>query len=189
MAIERAVVSGYLAGVVATRNMLTCDVVPSGGDTQQLLWDVYLQDIYNTIYSILAPLATVDSYELQSYSGGQWIPYDLVAFPKTGGATGDNLPNAVAAVLLGKASGLRHMGRKFFSGVAESYTLGNTLTTAGMAVAASALLAYITPFTGIGGGTIEPGTVNSAGVFSPFVGGLVSSLLGSMRRRKPGVGI
>jgi hypothetical protein len=54
---------------------------------------------------------------------------------------------------------------------------------------ASLLAAYLTPFEGIGGGTITPGVLDKNESFRPFVSGLVSSVLGTMRRRKPGVGI
>lgn len=189
MTIERAVVFGTLLGVVQTRHMFTCDVVPAGGDTDELLWTTYLDSIYTPVTAALSSGFATQQYELQSYSGGHWVPYDSVTFTHAGSGATNMLPNAVAMVLLGKASGLRHVGRKFFSGMEAAYVNLNSLSTSGLAVAASTLLAYITPFTGIGGGTITPGVVDSAGAFHAFVGGLVSTLLGSMRRRKPGLGI
>ena len=101
----------------------------------------------------------------------------------------DALPNVVSAVLIGKAAGIRHMGRKFFGPVAEAAVAANSLIAGYMVIAASVLLAYLTPFTGLGGGVITPGILDKTETFRPFVGGMVSSLLGSMRRRKPGNGI
>src|SRR5512135_797566 len=189
MATERAVVYGSLYSVVQIRHMFTCDVLPSGGDTQQVLWSAYILSVLNPVVGLLTTGTHFYSYELQSYSAGHWVPYDTVNISKTGVDSSDPLPNAVATVLLGKASGLRHVGRKFLGGLAENNVTGNTLTAAALIVAATTLAAYITPFTGIGGGTITPGVIDNAGTFHPFVGGVVSSLLGSMRRRKPGVGI
>lgn len=189
MTIERAVVSGIIASVVQTRNMFTCDVVPSGGDTDQILWDAYLSSVYTPLTNITADIWHTTSYELQNLSGGHWVPFDQVSFVKTGADANQQGPNAVAVVLIAKALGLRHIGRKFFSPITENQMYGNTITTAALAYAASVLLAYITPFTGLGGGTITPGVTDAGGTFHAFVGGVVSSLLGSMRRRKPGLGI
>ena len=186
---QRAVVSGLLLGQVATRHMFTADVVESGGDTSAVLWDAYLDSFYGPLQTIMSTIWAAQSYELQNRSGTSWIPFDTVTVTWAGTAAGDYLPNAVALVLLGKAAGLRHVGRKFISGLPEVNSTGNALAAAALSYATSALVAYITPFTGIGGGTITPGVLDNAGVFHAFVGGVVSSLLGSMRRRKPGIGI
>jgi hypothetical protein len=189
MATQRAVVSGTISSLVQVRHMFTCDVITSGGDTPQVLWAAYLDSVYNPIRSALSANFLTYQYQLEAYSAGHWVPFDVQAYSKQGAGGSNQLPNVVSIVLLGKAAGLRHVGRKFFGAVEDSYTNINTLTSAGLAIAASTLLAYITPFTGIGGGTITPGVVDGAGTFHPFVGGVVSTLLGSMRRRKPGIGI
>jgi hypothetical protein len=189
MTIQRAVMEGLLAGVVQTRNIFTADVVPSGGDTSHVLWQAYLSSIITPISGIITSVWAITAIELQLAAAGHWEPFERYVPSWTITGAGDYLPNLVAFVLLGKASGLRHVGRKFFSGVIESAATANSLTTAALAAAASGLAAYITPFTGIGGGVITPGVTDSAGTFRPFIGGTVSSLLGSMRRRKPGLGI
>lgn len=189
MAIMRAVVKGNLAAIVQYRNMFTADVVPSGGDTAEILWTAYLSSIYDEIKQIMANIVNIDGYDLYAPLGSQWELVQEVSWVTGGTISTDYQPFAVAAVLIGKAAGVRKMGRKFFGGIAESMTSGNYLTTAAMSQAALACLAYVTPFTGLGGGTITPGIRTQAGVFHPFVGGVVSSVLGSMRRRKPGVGI
>lgn len=189
MAIQRAVIAGLLAGTVQTRNIFTADVVTLGGDTPQQLWNAYLGPIYTALSPAISPVWTSSTIELQDWTLGHWVPFDLYTVTWTMTGSGDILPNIVAIVLLGKAAGLRHVGRKFFSGVTEGATLANSLTTAALAMAASALAAYLTPVTGVGGGTLTPGVLDKGGFFHAFVGGQVSSLLGSMRRRKPGLGI
>lgn len=189
MGIERAVVKGLLGGVVETRNMFTCNVTPAGGDTALILWDAYITSILDPIEDLTSSSWASYAYELQGLAFPQWVPYDIITCVHTGANSGDFLPNAVATVLLGKAPGLRHVGRKFISGMAESSVSGNALTVGALVYAAAVLLAYITPFTGLGGGTIVPGVIDKVGTFHAFTGGVVSSLLGSMRRRKPGVGI
>lgn len=189
MTVMRAVVKGTLHNEVQVRNMFICDVVPSGGDTTEVLWTAYLDSIYDEVLQILSTGLTFQTYELQAPLGSSWETTQEVTYAKAGFSQGEVLPNAVALVLLAKASGIRHVGRKFFSGITEVTGVYNTITAGAMVTAAAALLAYITPFTGLGGGTITPGIRTAAGGFHPFVGGYVSTLLGSMRRRKPGLGI
>ncbi|AYP28978.1 MAG: hypothetical protein [Circular genetic element sp.] len=190
MSTQRVIVKGTLANIVQTRNMFTASITESGGDTSEVLWSAYISNFYDSFTSILATVYQTYSYEIQEYILGSWAPVEEVTYVYTGGNdTSDYLPNAVSIVLLGKATGLRHVGRKFISGLAETGTTGNILSGAAVAQAAAALLAYISPFTGIGGGLLQPGVISGDGTFHPFVGGVVSSILGSMRRRKPGNGM
>jgi hypothetical protein len=189
MAIERAIVKGTIGGVVQIRNMFTCNVAPSGGDTSGVLWQAYLSSIYTEIIDILSNTVNFYGYELYERVGSQWQLTAEENMSMSGSNTGQALPNAVAVVLIAKAAGIGHIGRKFFGSVAEVGSLGNALESAYLVGAAATLLAYITPFTGIGGGVITPGVMDKNGIFHAFVGGFVSSLLGSMRRRKPGNGM
>lgn len=189
MSVERAVVKGLLFGTVEVRNVFTADIYPAGGDTNVVLWMQYLGAIYDAVtYACNAGFATYE-VELSFPVAGQWPIYDVEAFVKTGARTGEPLPNVVSIVLLGVAAGVRHVGRKFFGGLDEASTIGNVIASGEVAHIATALLAYITPATGLGAGLLQPGVVDKTGTFHPFIGGIVSSLLGSMRRRKPGIGI
>lgn len=189
MAYQRAVLKGTLGGTVQIRNMFSASVVESGGDTQDVLWSAYLTSVIDPICDMCVSLLVYTHYDIQEMVGTQWATVQEVDFPFTGATTGDQLPNAVALVLLGKASGIKHVGRKFFSGISEPSTTINALATGAVATAALALLGYITPLVGIGGGELTPGVFDKNGAFHPFVGGVISSLMGSMRRRKPGLGI
>lgn len=188
MATERAVLQGYAASAVNIRSMFTCDVIPSGGDTQQILWAAYMNPLRSDIVAISHTSISFYQYELQYYAAGQWVPYDLISISNAGAGTGDALPNQSAIVLIGKAFGIHGIGRKFLSGVPEAAQSAGALVAPYVAGVATVLLDYITPFTGLGGGQITPGVLDKNSTFRPFVGGFVSSLLGSMRRRKPGVG-
>lgn len=189
MTIQRAVVKGRALDLVETRSMYTCDVTESGGDTYSVLWAAYLQSIYDAFEVIWASSWSTQLAELQNYDAGHWVTFAEIPFVNAGGnSTHEVLANVVSFVLVGKALGLRKLGRKFIGGITEAAVLGNTLIANAMIYAVNALEAYIAPFTGIGGGTIVPGIVDAGGTFRPFVGGFVSSLLGTMRRRKPGVG-
>jgi hypothetical protein len=189
MTVQRAIVKGRALDLVNTRSMFTCDVVESGGDTYDILWGAYLQSMYDSFEYIWSASWSTETAELQTWTLGHWVTFDELDFVNAGADLADSIPNAVSLVLIGKAAGLRKMGRKFIGGLSENVVTGNALTVGALVYAANALVAYITPFTGIGGGTITPGIVDKYGTFQPFVGGIVSSILGSMRKRKPGVGI
>lgn len=189
MAIERAIMYGKIAGLVETRNMFHAEITPIAGDDIHDLWYAYLEPIYSHLQNLTAPAWTTYQYELQTRIGDEYVTYYTGAFSLSGTAQGDLIPNIVSMVLLGVAPGIRKVGRKFFSGLAESAVNGNSLAVSAATDAAAMLLAYITPATSILGSQLVPGIVNSVGTFSAFTSGAVSSLLGSMKRRKPGRGI
>jgi len=189
MAIQRAVVFGTIGSVVQIRSMFTAEVTESGGDDAALLWGVYLEALYSSVDVLLHNSYSTYQYELQARTAGHWVPFDVEDFAHTGANSGDPLPNAVSVVLIAVADGLRHVGRKFLGPISEISNVGNYINAGTMVNCAACLLDYISPVTGIGGGTLQPGILGSGETFHPFVGGSVSSLLGSMRRRKPGNGI
>lgn len=120
---------------------------------------------------------------------GHWVPIHEGSFSHGGTIGLDSLPSLVAGVILGIAPGYRHVGKKFFGPIPESMATGSSLAAGAAAAAAAILLAYITPATSILGSTLDPGVVDKTGTFHAFTGGVVSSLLGTQRRRKPGIGI
>lgn len=189
MSIQRAVVKGSIASLVQIRHVFTADLVEGGSDTYLSMWQIYLNILFTEVCQMLSGQVVYTDFETYIPVAGQWVLLNQSVMAASGAEGGDYLPNAVAAVLLGVAAGSRHVGRKFFSGIAETFTANNVLTGAAVGFAAQSLIDYITPYNGIFGGTMTPGTVDKTGTFHPFVGGIVSSLLGSMRRRKPGVGI
>lgn len=189
MAVQRGVAKGSIGTIVQIRNVFTCDMVESIANDYTQLWTYYLTDVLDPICQCLAGVILYTDFEFYVPSGDDWILTGAGPLASGGQEGGDYLPNAVAIVLEGIAAGSRHIGRKFFSGVAEGFTSGNVLTGAAVGYAATALYHYVTPYSPFGGGSYTPGTYDKNHVFHPFVSGIVASLLGSQRRRKPGVGI
>jgi hypothetical protein len=189
MAIQRAILEGSIADLVQVRNMFTCEVIESGGDTSAILWEAYMSSILDTVTVLVSTSVHFYEYIVETYTAGDWIPSDAVALDEDGVAEAEPLPYQSALVLIGKAAGLRGIGRKFISGIGEDYGSAGVMIASYLIDAALVLAAYVTPFEGLGGGTITPGILDKSGSFRPFVSGWVSSLLGTMRRRKPGVGI
>jgi len=189
LSIERSILKGKLAGTVETRNMFTCLVIEVGGDTSAVLWTAYMSSLMSAIEDLTNTIAVFYEYEVQEYITGHWVPKDIVTISGTGSESGDTLPFQNAIVFIAKCAGLRKVGRKFIGGITSNTQSAGVLLAGQIVDAAAFLAAWLTPFTGISGGHITPGILDKTSTFQPFVGGFVSSLLGSMRRRKPGLGI
>lgn len=187
--IERAVVKGSLWSVVSTRNMFIAEVDAFLPADTQVLWSDYLQGIYDAIRNVMASSWTIGSYQVEEMIGGHWFPVEEVNFTYSGGSGSQQAPNSVAAVFLGKIAYSRAFSRKWFSGLAKDSLTGNSLAAAAITAFAIALTAYVNPIIDPAHGNLTPGMVTKDKVFHPFAVGILSGLLGSMRRRKPGVGI
>lgn len=187
--VQRAVVKGTIGGVVQLRNIFTGDVTLVSPDTASDVWTGYLTDIYDHVMPFIASVTSLTSVELFRRSGSQWESFDEFAFADSGDQPTDPLPNYAAAVLIGKATGVRAVGRKFFGAIAEASTTANSLASTALISLASALAAYIGLYTSVAGSTLSPGIWTKSSTFRPFISGLVSQLLGTCRRRKPGRGI
>lgn len=188
-AIIRAILKGHIAGVVATRNMFTGNASLMTPDSYGDLVSGYISRLWGHIGAQFSTIVTFETVEVQEYTAGVWVPYAEYVYGNAGTGSGDPLPNAVAAVLVGKCGGLLGHGRKFFSGLTEGAVVGNILSTAAVTAFALGIIDYISSYTTAAGSSFAPGIVDKTGTFHLFITGFVSSLLGSMRRRKPGLGI
>lgn len=190
MIIHRGILKGNLGGVVQTRNMFVFDVSPDSRDDIADVMQAAILTVITPLQGLLSNTFTWSSLECQvQMEDGRFSTYQENSCEVPGLVSGDQVANFVAAVLIAKAPGIRAIGRKFFSGLCEGAVNGNSLVAAAMVSAATALTHYITPYTSANGSILTPGIVKKDGSFSPFVGGFVSSLLGTCRRRKPGLGI
>lgn len=187
--VERAILKGTLLDAVQMRMMFTAQLSDSIDILNAPAWDVYVPAIFEDILTAFEPEWITYSIELQYRDGSQWVTYDEHELELAGASAGTGAPNHTAAVLIAKALGVRKMGRKFLSGIVTSHIAGNALDATLLVSFAGALLAYISPQTGVGMSDLTPGILDKTGTFRPFVGGFVSAFLGTMRRRKPGVGI
>lgn len=187
--LSRAVLKGSIAGAVQIRNMFTADVEEGDGDPPFTYWSEYLDVIFEDIKAYLTTSLTYTSIEAQQFLGGGWITVSEDPIVWTGTGAGDFLPNLVSVVMVAKCFGRRLMGRKFFSGLIESASNDNSLGSAAFTAFAAATVDWIAPFTSTGLSILTPGIKDKTNAFRPFTSGVVSSLLGSMRRRKPGIGI
>ena len=123
---------------------------------------------------------------------GKWITAESYgvrtpAFTPTG--AGDRLPNQMAAVITANTPRPKSRGRKFLPGFVETAAIGGDLITAALTALTTALNHYIADETVADTDVLSPG-VPRAGVneFLEFTNGEVNSIMGTQRRRKPGVG-
>lgn len=107
----------------------------------------------------------------------------------THSAAGDALPNQIAAVLTANTLRPKSKGRKFIPGLAESASQGSDLVAGMITAMGTALNHYLADETVVDTDVLSPG-VPREGVdsFLEFADGVVNSVVGTQRRRKPGVG-
>ena len=187
--VERVVLKGLLGGVVATRTIFTGDVAIVSPDTAAIVWGDYITGILAPIRPYMTGVMVWSSFDRYLQLGTQWEFVESVVYNNNGSGSGDTLANLVAAPMIASAGGIRKIGRKFWSGLSEASVSGNSLVSGALAAFATGCAAWISLYTSTHGSTISPGIVDKLHVFRPFVSGVVSSLLGTMRRRKPGLGI
>lgn len=187
--IQKAVVKGTLLGVVQIRNIFYAQVAPSSLDTYQILWTDYLTAVYTPILEWLSGAWVLQSFEVYQ-KDTEWFLKSEEPLELTGtDNTSQLLPNLISAVLIGKVSEYRGFGRKFMAGLTELATQSNLLETTALVDFAQSAAAYVAVYFGDNSGVLGPGIYDKSGNFRAFTTGLVSSLLGTMRRRKPGLGI
>lgn len=131
----------------------------------------------------------VDRVEFYKRDSGHWVPLDVVPSTSSGLATGEQLPNQVAAVLVAPTNILKVRGRKFIAGLSVSAMNGGRWSSGVMAILADMLATYINTYAGPYN-DIYPGLWSTkSNTFFPFTSGYVDSVPGSQRRRKIGVGV
>lgn len=154
-----------------------------------------MEDIYNELSTILhngmtQRLCTIDKVE---FSDGKWsVTENVGSFTPTitfSGA-GEQEPDQIAPFIVFGTARPKTKGRKFLFGLPEGGAVGSYLissaVTALTAAAAEALAsAVIGPLN-----TLNPGVPRvGVGVFYALLYGVVTNVVGTQRRRRPGVGI
>lgn len=185
---KRAVLKGTLAGV-NIRNMFVAQVQLNEGETAPEAMAEYVSAVLSPILGRFTGALVYSTLETQTLIAGSWFSIDESAFSRTGSGGGEVVANVLAQCIVGTVGLYHGRGRKFFSGLSEDAVQGNVLHSSALANFVSAAAAYVTPFTTTGGSLVTPGIIGKDGTFYAFAAGFVSSVIGTMRRRKPGIGI
>lgn len=104
-------------------------------------------------------------------------------------STDDLMPNQMAAVLRGNTTRPTSFGRKFLMGLVETAATGGDLTSSVLTSLATTLANYLADETVSGTSVLSPGVPRKGvNTFLPFSDGVINSIMGTQRRRKPGIG-
>lgn len=156
----------------------------------------YLEDIYAELATYLSDDFTINPSWLHKTAwdpvGAKWaVTYLLDIFTPsfTHTNTDDPFPNQIAPVAVGNTFAPRSRGRKFLMGFVETAALAGDLVTAAVVDLVAAVAIYISEVTISTGNTLTPGVVDEdANTFREFRDGIANTVVGTQRRRKPGVG-
>jgi hypothetical protein len=156
----------------------------------------YIEDIYGAIATYLSDGFTVNLSKVSKITWDsdvqKWVTELLLGtgLPTiTHTNTDDPFPNQIAPVLVANTNRPKTRGRKFLMGCVETMAQGGDLVTAAVTAMTNALNHYIADETVSGSNNLDPGVLRE-GVeeFRHFTNGEVNSIVGTQRRRKPGVG-
>lgn len=125
--------------------------------------------------------------EVEGWETGIYIGEAALADAFVG--AGDMLPHAVAATVTASTTDVNRRSRKSFAGFTETTQDDSKLSVAVVTAVAAAALEWVTAQVILGSDNLDPGLGGSDGVFYPLAVALVADILGSQRRRKPGLGI
>lgn len=117
----------------------------------------------------------------------RWLGNATPEITFTGAA--HQLPNQIAAVLIANTPRPKSRGRKFIPGFDENSCNGSDIESAVLTELGTVLSHYLADENISAGNDLSPG-VPRTGVnqFLEFTGGAVNSIVGTQRRRKPGIG-
>lgn len=156
----------------------------------------YLEAIYGELNGYLTTDFTINPSWLHKTAwdpvGAEWAVTFLIDIftPSFAHAdTADPFPNQIAPVIVGNTYEPRSRGRKFLMGFVEDSALAGNLVAAAVVEMAAATVEYISQVVISSGNVLTPGVVDEdANLFRPFRDGAANSIVGTQRRRKPGVG-
>lgn len=156
----------------------------------------YIEDIYGAVSAHLGDGFTINPSEgaILRFDdiNDKWYTYRVLGsltptFTHTN--TDDPFPNQVAPTMTANTNRPKTKGRKFLIGFVETSALASELIAAAVTAMGNALNHYLADETVSGSNVLSPG-VPRKGVddFKEFTDGSTSSIVGTQRRRKPGVG-
>lgn len=124
---------------------------------------------------------------LDLWHTGEFVGQEVLADIFASG--GDMLPHATAAIVTGGTADPLCVSRKSFPGFAEGTQAGSEVAAVSLVDLAAAAVAWLTDQTLTGADFLVPGVPAKGGVWQELLVATVGSIMGSQRRRKPGVGI
>lgn len=190
MSYIKVVLKGLMLSQVQTRNVFYFDTTTEGPQYWETDITGYLNDVWSPIEQFISPLWAGYAYDVYTWVAPSWTP----TFTENIGLVGQDiigelLPTQMAGVILALTNHLKTRGRKAFAGFCTDALVDGVLVSGAISALIACAAAYITRVTG-STGDLVPGTWSrKTNTFHPFISGIADTILGTMRRRKIGVGI
>jgi hypothetical protein len=158
--------------------------------------ETYAEGLYSEIDQYVPSATTVNDMPVQEVEWnaeeGEWLVVRLLgnASPTiTFTGASDGLPNQCSAVLVGNTQRPKSRGRKFLAPFIETAATASEWAAPVVTALGLALNSYLADETVSGDNKLSPGVPRSSvNTFLEFTNGVVDSIVGSQRRRKPGEG-
>lgn len=185
---KRVVLAGKLAGIDDVRHVFTVSDAASDNDIMTF-YATWLPLAFNTSFlDCFSTRLRYDRFILETYQLGHWVYQQEVPISLVGTRSEESLPNQVSAVVIGITQS-RRRGKKFFSGLVETQQADGLLTSASLTRFNDWAEAWVTPTHLVPGTTIITGVCKAdSSNFVGFSTFRANQVLGTQRRRKPGVG-
>ena len=156
----------------------------------------YIEDFYNAVSTYLADDFTVGDVTVDKIAWNAteelWEVTSNIgtASPTiTHTNTDDPFPNQIAPVLIAHTIRPKSRGRKFLMGFVDTAANGSSLVSGALTALANALAVYLADEVVTTGNVLSPGVPRTnVNTFLELSTGAVNSVVGTQRRRKPGVG-
>ncbi len=190
MSYFKAVLKGNLAGAAQTRNVFYFDGTTEGDQYIPADIELYIDTLWAPVQQLISLIWECYEIEVFKWVPTHWEHFAVIPYTAASGvAVDDAFPNQMAAVILGITSALKTRGRKAIAGFVDTSAVAGLLTGGALIQLALAMSIYVSHLHG-STGDLVPGTwTRATNTFHPFIGGVADAILGTMRRRKPGIGI
>lgn len=157
---------------------------------------LYVEGIYSPLSAYLHNGSSINPCQVDKIAWdageGKWLTTAQVGqttpvFSLSG--AGDPFPNQIAPVIRANTSRPKSYGKKFLMHFVETSAAGSDLTSAVLTALATTLANYLADETVSGTSVLSPGVPRTNfNTFLEFTDGVVNSVVGTQRRRKPGIG-
>jgi hypothetical protein len=155
-----------------------------------------LDEMWGELESVLGDAIVFQPYSMSRVGWdseeGKWLMQELLgeAASTVEPANIDAVsPNQIAATVRATTARPKSYGRKFVPGFSQNQMSGSELISGAVIALTSFLFYYLSDITLGGYGTLSPGVPRTeADTFLEFVTGVVNDIVGTQRKRKPGVG-
>ena len=156
----------------------------------------YLEDFYDAIKAYVKSSVTFNPFTLHKLqwnaTESEWEVEEFIGSDDvevTNTSLDDQFPNQVAATMTANTARPKSRGRKFAPPFVDTAAVAGDLIAGAVTALGVALNHYLSDETVFSGNLLSPGVPRVGfNTFLEFTNGVVNSVLGTQRRRKPGVG-